>query len=72
MTVKTAEEEAVEAVFEDLRDRKFLKWLFCEDPDRAGPIMIDRHGKPLMPLDSDVQDEIRREWQEIIRKVYND
>jgi hypothetical protein len=72
MTSKTAEEEAVDAIFEDLRDRKLLKWLFCEDPDHTGPIMIDIHGKPIRPLDSDVQDEIRREWQEIIRKVYGE
>ena len=68
----TPEEQAVEAIFEDLRDRKFLKWLFCEEPEDAGPILHDAQGKPLMPLDRDVQDEISREWQEIIRKVYED
>lgn len=68
----TPEEEAVEAIFADLRDRKFLKWLFCEEPEDAGPILYDNHGGPLMPLDQAIQDEIRREWQEIIRKVYED
>jgi len=63
-------EKAVEAIFEDLRDRKFLKWLFCEDPEHAGPILFENNGIPLMPLSADIQDEIRREWQEIIRKVY--
>ena len=56
----------VDAIFEDLRDRRFLKWLFCKHPDQAGAILIDQHGAPLMPLDADVQNEIRASWVSIL------
>lgn len=60
--------EIVEMLFKDLRDRRFLKWLFCDDPENAGPILHDSHGAPLMPLDSEVQDEIRASWKAIIQE----
>lgn len=59
-------EAVVDAIFEDLRDRRFLKWLFCEEPENAGPILYDSHGYPLMPLDSEVQNEIREAWIAIV------
>lgn len=52
----------VDAIFDDLRDRRFLKWLFSEDPEDAGPILHMRDGSPLMALDREVQDEIREAW----------
>jgi hypothetical protein len=55
-------EKLVDAIFEDLRDRRFLKWLFNEDGERAGPILKSTNGEDLMPLDVEVQDEIREAW----------
>lgn len=55
-------ERIVDALFKDLRDRKFLKWLFSEDPEAMGPILHDSHGQPLNALSADVQDEIRETW----------
>jgi len=59
-------EKAVDAIFEDLRDRRFLKWLFA-DPE-GGPGMIARFqdGEELWPLDGEVQQEIREEWISIL------
>lgn len=59
-------EKLVDAIFADLRDRRFLKWLFNKDGDRAGPILHDSHGEPLMPLDVDVQNEIREDWIKLV------
>lgn len=67
MTREEAEAK-VDAIFEDLRDRRFLKWLFCEHPEHAGPILHNSHGEPLMPLDSEVQGEIREAWIAILMK----
>lgn len=55
-------EKLVDAIFEDLRDRRFLKWMFNEHGEKAGPILHNLHGEPLMPLDLDVQAEIREAW----------
>ena len=57
---------AVDAIFKDLRNRKFLKWMFCKDPENFGPILHERTGEPLMPLDTEVQDEIRDAWAKLI------
>lgn len=55
-------EKLVDAIFRDLRDRRFLKLLFCEDGRDMGAILHDRHGEPLMPLDLDAQNAIREGW----------
>lgn len=55
-------EKLVDAVFADLRDRRFLKWMFNRDGEGSGPILHDSHGEPLMPLALDVQNEIREAW----------
>jgi hypothetical protein len=55
-------EKLVDAIFKDLRDRRFLKWMFNEDGADAGPILMDSNGQDLMPLDVDVQNEIREAW----------
>lgn len=55
-------EKKVDAIFADLRDRRFLKLLFAEDPEDMMPILHDSHGKPLRALDSKVQQEIRDAW----------
>lgn len=55
-------ERVADTIFDDLRDRKFLKWLLAEDADRMGPILHDSHGAPLMPISEAVQDEMRDEW----------
>lgn len=59
-------EKAVDAIFKDLRDRRFLKWLFA-DPE-GGSVMIARFqdGEELWPLDGEVQQEIREEWISIL------
>lgn len=62
-------ERCVDALFADLRGRRFLKWLFCEHPERAGPILHDDNGEPLMPLDSKVQAEIRQAWVDLLVEV---
>jgi hypothetical protein len=61
-------EKCVDAIFEDLRDRRFLKWLFAEHPEAMGPILHDRDGTPLMPLDRAVQSEMREAWIAILMK----
>lgn len=55
-------EAAVAKIFEDLRDRRFLKWLFKEDVDAEH--CIQRDG-PVYALDKDVQDEIAATWARI-------
>lgn len=52
-------EAAVAKIFEDLRDRRFLKWLFKEDVDAEH--CIQRDGAAYA-LDKDVQDEIAATW----------
>ena len=66
MTTREQADAAVDAIFEDLRDRRFLKWLFCANPDNAGAILHERTGEPLMPLDTHVQSEIRDAWAKLI------
>lgn len=55
-------ERAADAIFTDLRDRKFLKWMLAEDADSMGPILHERDGTPLMPVSEAVQAEMRSEW----------
>jgi hypothetical protein len=55
-------EAIVDALFEDLRDRHFLKWLFSEQPTLIGRL----EGAELRSLDADVQQEIRDAWVNII------
>lgn len=55
---------AVNAIFRDLRDRRFLKYLFDADPKNCGA-----YGHVDAPLDLDVQGEIRTAWANIIRKA---
>lgn len=59
-------EKIVDEIFADLRDRRFLKWLFGKDPEMMGPILHERNGEPLMPLDREVQTEIRESWIAIV------
>lgn len=59
-------EEAVERIFEDLRDRRFLKWLFSAYPTLIGNL----EGEELRSLDDDIQDEIREAWVEIIQSSF--
>lgn len=56
----------VNALFEDLRDRRFLKWLFSETPTT---ILHNNRGEPLESLDAEVQAEIRKAWETIIREA---
>lgn len=60
---------AVVAIFDDLRDRRFLKWLF----DRRGEdcyIGDFVNGEKLKGLDLEVQTEIKAAWREIIAKAH--
>lgn len=52
--------DAVDAIFADLRDRKFLKYLFAEDPEHCGA-----YGYVETPLDRAVQEEIAEAWRAI-------
>lgn len=56
-------EAAVDEIVADLRDRKLLKWLFCEDPENAGDIALG-----IRPIDAETQDEIYDTWAKIIEK----
>ena len=65
-------EKAVDAIFEDLRDRRFLKWLFADQTYRREPGMIARFagGDELHELSADVQAEIREAWISILMKQH--
>lgn len=52
--------KAVEAIFADMRDRKFLKWLFKEEEAVIGDFV------GLRSIDLVVQQEIRDTWAAII------
>lgn len=56
-------EAAVDEIVADLRDRKLLKWLFAEDPERMGDI-----APGIRPIDAETQDEIYDTWAKIIEK----
>lgn len=58
-------DKIVEVIFEDIRDRRFLKWLFSKRPTLIGSL----NGEDLRSLDEDVQEEIRAEWAKIIRNA---
>ncbi|MDE3797627.1 hypothetical protein I7G59_09835 [Sinorhizobium meliloti] len=60
--------EVVETIFRDLRDRRFLKWIFDERGD-ACFIANFADGEPLKGLDLEVQGEIKASWQAIISKA---
>lgn len=62
-------EQVADAIFADLRDRKFLKWLLAENADSMGPILHERNGTPLMPISEAVQDEMRSEWISLLMKL---
>ncbi len=62
MSIEELAGKAVDAIFDDLRDRRFLKWLFSAHPTLIGNL----EGEPLRSLDEDVQQEIRQAWVEII------
>jgi hypothetical protein len=53
----------VDDLFQDLRGRSFLKWLFSKFPTVIGNL----EGKALTSLDDDVQQEIQQEWKAIIK-----
>lgn len=61
-------EASVDAIFADLRDRRFLKWMFDEDAGPDDVILRDKYGEPLRPLALDVQAEIREAWISILMK----
>lgn len=60
--------EAVEAIFADLRDRRFLKWLFNQDGD-ANLIGRFDDGEELRGIDLEAQGQIKAAWQVIIAKA---
>ncbi|MDX1170217.1 hypothetical protein GOL87_25140 [Sinorhizobium medicae] len=60
--------EVVEAIFRDLRDRRFLKWIFDERGD-ACFIANFADGEPLKGLDLEVQGQIKDSWQAIISRA---
>jgi hypothetical protein len=62
-------ERCADAIFADLRDRKFLKWMLAEHADSMGPILHERDGTPLMPISEAVQSEMRQEWISALMKL---
>ena len=61
MTPDERASAAVDEIAADLRDRKTLKWLFCEDQEDAGELWPGVNA-----ISSDVQAEIFATWKEII------
>ncbi len=63
----TEAEAVVDEIFEDLRDRSFLKWMF----DRRGSdcFIGKLNGDSLHGLDLEVQVEIRKAWGLIIQRA---
>lgn len=66
MSSKELAEKAVDAIFDDLRDRRFLKWIFKEEESVIGDFLR------LKSLDLEVQEEIRQAWAEIISETITD
>jgi hypothetical protein len=62
--ITKAAEGCVDAIFEDIRDRRFLKWLFNQDGDGLIGYL---NGQPLTSLDLEVQGEIRAAWEGIVK-----
>ena len=62
-------ELAADAIFKDLRDRKFLKWMLAEDADSMGPILLMNDGTSLMPVSESVQAEMREDWISKLMKL---
>lgn len=61
MSAKTLEGRIVAALFEDLRDRRGLKWVFQRAPGSGRPVCGW--------IPHDTQDAIRTRWRSIIRKA---
>jgi hypothetical protein len=59
-------ERKVDAIFEDLRDRRLLKWLFSDDPEGMGALWKYQDGRDQYALDLSVQGEIRDAWIAIL------
>lgn len=57
----------VDSIFDDLRDRSFLKWMF----DRRGSDCFIGllEGDPLHGIDLEAQEEIRKAWEVIIHRA---
>lgn len=61
-------DRAVDNIFEDLRDRRFLKWLFTPDVGRDEHLIAYfSDGDPLYAFDREVQQEIRDGFKKAIR-----
>lgn len=54
---------ATNAIFADIRDRRFLKWMFSTEP-------VHQVSQGVDSIDPDVQIEIAETWAEIIRLAY--
>lgn len=59
--------EAVEAIFADLRGRRFFKWIFDRDGETTNFVMTS--GEPIHDLDLKVQRQIKAAWQAIIARA---
>lgn len=60
--------DIIEAIFKDLRDRRFLKWLFDERGDKC-LIGVFKDGSEVRGIDLEAQQEIRGAWQDIIARA---
>ncbi|NTA58561.1 hypothetical protein G6L32_07940 [Agrobacterium tumefaciens] len=59
--------DVVEKIFEDLRGRRFLKWIFDARGDEC--YIGDMNGEKITGLDLEVQEEIKGKWETIIRSA---
>lgn len=55
-------QDAVDLIFQDLRDRRMLKWIFSEYPILIGQL----NGEEFRSLDEQVLTEIRSSWVDIL------
>ena len=63
-------EKAVENIFNDIRGRRFLKWLFTEGAgENEHPIVRFENEEMLYAFSEDIQDEIKEAFKECIKSA---
>lgn len=67
LSVGVRADAIVDRLFDDLRDRRFLKWIF--DARGSDCYIGDMGGQKITGLDLDVQHEIKSQWSNIIESA---
>jgi len=64
-------DQAVDAIFADLRDRRFLKWMFDKYQPGAAvcTMLVGGVKETLYGIDAEMQAEIRATWLAVIERV---